>query len=248
MNSIIQVNLNHSKLAQDLLHKLIDDNNAGLAIITEPYRVPINPCWFHSIESPPTVVILWCQTPHRFTPAQHIESGDGFVIIKWCGVIIIAGYFSPNRPVSDFALYLDKLSSRTNEYKDTPLLIIGDFNARHARWDSMGTKPRGKIFDTWIRERELYIINDVLIPTCINARGQSTIDLSLGNISSYKLKCKWTIGDLIPSSDHRIINIKWGDTMPRLIQKRVDHCFPRWTFKKLNLNIFCAVTTCLKLE
>lgn len=153
----------------------------------------------------------------------------------------IAGYYSPNRPVSDFVLYLDKLSSRVNEYKDMPLLIIGDFNARHARWDSMGTKPRGKIFDSWISEHELYIINDTLVPTCINARGQSTIDLALGNISSYKLKCNWTIGDLIPSSDHRLINIKWGDRMLKLIQKRVDQCFPRWAYKKMNLDIFRAV-------
>jgi len=163
------------------------------------------------------------------------------IVFKWCGVIFIAGYHSPNKSAADFNSYLENLSPYVREYKDSPLIVIGDFNARHAHWDRKGTKPRGRVFDWWINEHNLHFITKKFVPTCINAHGQSVIDLALGNSACHRLNCQWRIGDLMPSSDHRIITIKWEDRMPRLTQRHVDQAFPRWSFKRLNLDIFRAV-------
>jgi len=37
--------------------------------------------------------------------------------------------------MSDLNNCLDTLSPWIREYKDVPLLVIGDFNSMHARWD-----------------------------------------------------------------------------------------------------------------
>jgi len=78
MNKVIQANLNHSKLAQDLIYKIMEEENVGVAIISEPYRVPVNVGWLHSGEIDPTVAVLWRQTPHRFLPTQLIACGEGY--------------------------------------------------------------------------------------------------------------------------------------------------------------------------
>jgi hypothetical protein len=44
-----------------------------------------------------------------------------------------------------------------------------------------GTKLRDAIFEAWINEMDLHLINDKYVPTCINIRGSSVIDLALGN-------------------------------------------------------------------
>jgi len=60
----------------------MEEENAGLAVVSESHRVPINPCRLHLKEMSAMVVVLWRQTPYRFSSVQYFDSGDDFVIVK----------------------------------------------------------------------------------------------------------------------------------------------------------------------
>jgi len=45
-NTLLQINLNRARAAQDLLDQYAAERDASIMVISEPYRVlPDNPCW-----------------------------------------------------------------------------------------------------------------------------------------------------------------------------------------------------------
>ena len=74
---------------------------------------------------------------------------------------------------------LQKLDSELEHHTETPLIILGDFNAKHPAWDHSIKKPNrnGEILADLIRHN-LEIYSDV-INTFIHLYGSSIIDLVL---------------------------------------------------------------------
>lgn len=54
-------------------------------------------------------------------------------------------YISLNLPIRQFNAYLDELYMVAIKYVGIPLLILGDFNARHKDWDPRSTTTRGRL-------------------------------------------------------------------------------------------------------
>lgn len=131
MVKVLLHNVNHSRPAQDTLHQRYEETEAGLAVVVEPWKVPMDLRWFCSGERKPTVGIFCTRVRQHHLPIRFIERGSGYVACKWNGLLILGSYFSPNRPIDDFKTFLDSITLVVNAHKNLPCLILGDFNARH---------------------------------------------------------------------------------------------------------------------
>ena len=74
---LVQVNLNHTAAAQDLLLQAMAEEKWDLAIISEPYRVPEHPHWAGDTEGMATVVWAGSENspPHPGT-GRYNKKGD----------------------------------------------------------------------------------------------------------------------------------------------------------------------------
>lgn len=118
-------------MAQDSLHQNMEEFEAGLAVILEPWKIPEDSRWLSSAEVCPTIGILWHRVKFRHLPLQPLEIRLGYIGCRWNNTIILGCYFSPNRPVREFSTFLDNISIFLEKYRNSPCLVLDDFNARH---------------------------------------------------------------------------------------------------------------------
>ena len=99
-------------------------------------------------------------------------------------------------PPSDSEM-LYKLDLELGNHNDIPLLLLGDFNARHSIWDKNCKvhDKNGNILEDIICWHNVHIQNDQN-STYVPKRGSSTIDLVLTRGVS-NLKCQTKEFDLI---------------------------------------------------
>jgi len=243
MAPIIQVNVNHSSGAQDCAMKAIKDFDAGLAVICEPYRIPKDSSWVHSLEEYPKVAILWNRIKHHL-PMRVIERGFGYVAVSWNKIMIIEGYFSPNRDNREFESYCDSINLCISRHSGicSGLLIIGDFNARHYLWDFRACNTRGNILRGFIENMNLCVLNDSRISTCIRWQGKSSVDVVFANKRALKRVSNWrTVKDYVTLSDHVLIMMDIDSVEAKAKFININKEFPKWSFKKLNVDLLKAL-------
>lgn len=167
MARILQLNTNHSGPAQDNLLQLMEEMDAGLAVVAEPYKMPVgNSKWFSSTENPPRAAILWRKCKNLHLPVRKIDCGPGFIVVKWSNVIIASCYNSRNVPIREFNAFLDALHLAVVRYVNVPILILGDFNAHHREWNLGPMDTRGKLFKEWLDNLGLFVLNTGYVATC----------------------------------------------------------------------------------
>ena len=207
---IIQVNLNHSASAQDLLLQAMAERGLGpLAVVAEPYRVPQ-----HNGTGDTTGRAAIFRAGSNDSPAiRTIETGQGFVIVKW-GEMYVAGlYASPNAPVSSQKM-LDEIRDRVAPFMAKDILILGDLNAKSTLWGSPRTNARGEIVAEWAAELDLQLLNEGRKSTCVRWQGESIVDLTWASPSVARKVKQWEVmEDTETSSDHRyiLISLKPGE-------------------------------------
>ncbi|XP_020298963.1 uncharacterized protein LOC109863171, partial [Pseudomyrmex gracilis] len=101
-------NLNHARGAQDLMIQSLAELGGVMAVVAEPYSVPDHPSWFGSEDGSAAIHFRYGSDPESsvFSP---LERGRGLVVAQWGELVVVGGYFSPNRPFQEFERYLDEL-------------------------------------------------------------------------------------------------------------------------------------------
>jgi len=154
------------------------------------------------------------------------------------------GYHSPSKSARELSSYLEKFTQLIREYSNSPLIVLGDFNARHALLDPKCTSHRGVVFYNWMYNLGLHIVNKRFVTTCIKARGESVVDLVCVNDLGFSKFRDWQVFDPPVSSDHKIIVITLKSRANNKETYLIDTIFPRWSFKNLNedlLRFTCRV-------
>ena len=115
---------------------------------------------------------------------------------------------------------IDILDYELEQHKYSPLIILGDFNAKHPKWDENTKKPNknGKLMADLIDLHNLIIQNDGNNTHC-HPNGQSIIDLvltrSIENVccSTKKLDFKTTLHNGIEIKIQQNINKDSNDNI-----------------------------------
>lgn len=63
-------------------------------------------------------------------PFREVERGGDFAVASWGDLVVCSCYLSPARSVAEAERYFDVLSGVVHRYRQDPLLVCGDFNAR----------------------------------------------------------------------------------------------------------------------
>ncbi|EFN74749.1 hypothetical protein EAG_00395, partial [Camponotus floridanus] len=103
---VIQCNLNHCKIAQDLLTQFEMEKNIGITIISEPYTVPSSMDWISTTNG--NIAMHW--NPQLVTSSGVIrQKGDYTLTVQWREFNIIACYFPPNLGDNEYTDFLDEM-------------------------------------------------------------------------------------------------------------------------------------------
>ncbi|XP_047532143.1 uncharacterized protein LOC125067528 [Vanessa atalanta] len=124
--SFLQANINHCAGAQDLLLQSMAEWGIDLAVACEPYYVPPLPHWVG--DSDGTVAVL--AKSGTGPSISLVERGSGYVVVGWGEYVVVGTYFSPNRSLAEFEIYLGFVRSAVARQSPKPTVVLGDLNAK----------------------------------------------------------------------------------------------------------------------
>lgn len=235
----LQVNLNRSWQAFDLLNQRSTENNIMICIISEP---PIRDCFCGSnwqVSKSKLAMILW-YTPLLLRRCVLIRRGRDFIALKIDKLIIVSCYISPRVDKRYYLAFLDKLGNLLGDYKEHHFIIGGDFNARSPAWNPGTTNNyKGTLLEEWAAERDLRLINQGELPSSVNPRGSAAVDLTWMTAELASKTVSWTLDPITETlSDHNYITFEVSESY-LMYSKRFykTNEYPRWNYKLMDYDI-----------
>ena len=229
---ILQLNLNHCKVAQDLLYQRVVESNFDVAILCEQHRNQKNETW--SSDTTQRAAIWVCGKNVAIEETQKIPTVD-FVWVKAGGIYIYSCYASPNATDDDFFGFLRRLVVDARQH--SPKIIAGDFNAWAIEWGSNLTNKRGQFLLDAFALLDVVLLNNGTVQTFQRAGTGSIVDLTFASSSLISTNIKWLVSDEYTHSDHQAI----------IIEIRLKKCPSRrwkskrlgWKCEKFDSEVFC---------
>lgn len=116
-----------------------------------------------------------------------------------------------------------------------PIIISGDFNAKHVMWGNSNTDQRGNTIETFLIQSNVNILNTNK-PTHFNAAtgGTSAIDLTIVS-SALSIELLWDVCEDLHGSDH------WPVVLKEVINEPVQR-EPRYIYERADWNSFKNLT------
>lgn len=244
---VLQGNLNHCRAAQDLALQSIRETRIDLAVFAEPNTVGDRRDWLGDTEG--SVLVISSQGP-GIPPAVPRERGAGFVACEWRGFAVVAVYFSPNRRLAEFEVFLETLSDSIRRLEPLPVILAGDLNAKAAQWGDSRTDARGRVLFDWATRTGVDPLNTGREHTCVRANGGSVVDVTFASPTVARRIIDWrVVTDVETMSDHRYIrfDISSGgrvngdrEEAPPHHHHRQRVRLRRWALKSLDAEAFKA--------
>ncbi|XP_032688642.1 uncharacterized protein LOC116852415 [Odontomachus brunneus] len=188
-SKLLQANLGHTRIAQDLFLHSLAERGAGLGVASEPYRIPADDTRWFGVPGG-SVAAYWrsCQESPRPT---LIEAEEFLVAVKWGALVVVALYAPPRWTGTDYEEHLDRVAGVIRRCAPHPVVVAGDFNAKSGAWGSPVTNHRGRLTEAWAASTGLHLLNEGSVSTCVRPQG----DLSLTSHGSMALRCaQWGVG------------------------------------------------------
>ncbi|KAL6418732.1 hypothetical protein ACFW04_011826 [Cataglyphis niger] len=192
MNSIIQINLNRSPRAFDLLQQNMRELNIGVAAISEPPFISNRANRFYSSNG---LAMIFHDS--GLTGASPVLAFQGNNVV----VVRMGENF--------WNLWMNWTMLLPTQR--TKILICGDFNSKSKLWGSPFSDERGTTIDEWAAASDLRLLNTGSDPTCIRAQGCSIIDLTWASPGLARYISSWQVLDLSTLSDHVYIVVKFDN-------------------------------------
>lgn len=234
---LLQANINHSANAQDLLLQSMAEWLIHVAVVSEPYFVPPdNSNWVGDIDGLVTII---SSVAAGTLPFSIVARGSGYVAVRWRDIVIIGVYFSPNRSLAEFEVFLGGLGALIGQTLPRPVLVAGDFNAKSTAWGSPLTDARGEALQDWVTMVGLCILNQGSINTCVRHNGGSIVDVTFASPTVARSVRGWRVLENVETlSDHLYIRFSVSPSPaapdPRHSGRRTPMS-PRWALRSLDV-------------
>ncbi|KAJ0169562.1 hypothetical protein K1T71_014747 [Dendrolimus kikuchii] len=234
---VVQGNLNHCATAQDLLVQSMAQWGIQLAVVAEPYYVPPRSDWAGDLDG---LVAIIVRTAAACPPLAGVVRGRGYVAATIGEIVVVGGYFSPNRRLADFEGWIEEVGTVVARSRPRPVLVLGDFNAKSVSWGSPNTCARGEALEEWAIEKGLVVLNRGSVHTCVRQQGGSIVDVTFASPELARRVRDWRVVTGVETlSDHRYIrfSVSARNPDPPSRESPVGDC-PRWALQKLNREVF----------
>ncbi|XP_011883892.1 PREDICTED: uncharacterized protein LOC105571035 [Vollenhovia emeryi] len=227
---VLQVNLNRSRLAQDMFLHSMAERGCGLGIAAEPNRVPRHPCWAGSEDG--SVAITWRRIGDTHVHTSKIGGGEGWVAVKWGPLVVLGIYLRPSLSRYEYEDRLKSLEEWIRDCLPAPLMVAGDFNVKSALWGSRRPDAKGGDLVEWATRLGLHLHNVGTTSTCVRPQGESIIDLTWSSPAAARWVTSWRVAEELEIlSDHLPIEVE----LRRDQSRRPDAGRPlRWAARKLD--------------
>ena len=194
----IQINLNHCRVAQDLLEQTIYESDVEIAIISEPYRNRHGGVWV--IDSSGGAAIWACG--RQAIQCTGNQTYSGFVWAKINGVYVYSCYAPPSLTLPEFEEMLDSLVLDASGR--SPRVIAGDFNAWAREWGSRETNARGRSLLDTFAQLDVVLANEGCVNTFQKGGSTSIVDLTFVSPALAR-GMSWCVSNHYTHSDHQAI-------------------------------------------
>ncbi|XP_023212009.1 uncharacterized protein LOC111614875 [Centruroides sculpturatus] len=229
---ILQINLQRAKAASsEALHMALS-KDVDLLVIQEPYvvnekvamlgsgKVLTTKCSDHRIKTGIvvynkglTVQLITQHSTSYFTTVRVETPRDSLYVISF--------YCSPDE---DLGPPLEMLGKSMDCLSHNSVLILGDFNAKSHLWHSPVEDPRGFRLCEFMAMFNLTSLNESPLPTYSTARGESWVDVCLGNPTILNQDIYCSTVDHCSASDHNYIETIIKDNkIPHLPRRFSPH-------------------------
>ncbi|XP_076549218.1 uncharacterized protein LOC117611475 [Osmia lignaria lignaria] len=176
---ILQANINHCRLAHDMLLVSATEKIADLVVVAEPYTIPDN--WFSDTTGRAAIFITNTGLD-KCKQTTIVGCGIGYVGISFNGLGIISVYVSPNANPQEVEVQFSALEALVRDLQSShsKILMLGDFNAKSPLWGADRWCGRGKVLFQLATSLGLHPTIAVGGATCERGGG-SVVDIMLGN-------------------------------------------------------------------
>jgi ribonuclease HI len=239
ITNVFQLNTHKSTLP---LATLIDEKfkgNCNIALIQEPpakdgrlLGVPPPLSSLQTTIKPRAAIIhnpsleIW-QLP-------HLSDGDCQTAIwhngKATPIILISAYWDITFPDIPTKIVQAVSEAITKRYK---LLLAIDANAHHPAWGSPEANPRGTLFESFLTNFNLQILNEGNTPTFVRKNCATHIDITITNNSLLPQINSWAVLEEDMFSDHACLHTQINQTIKH------KRSFPN--YKKTNWSLFTNI-------
>lgn len=212
---VLQLNVNGSKLVSSELGKLVEELNADVVCLQEPYTIGGKIQGFlhrdkiiTGAQHAKAAIIVRNQnlivtqlthlcTEHLVT-AEIIENET-----KW---VISSMYAQFSHDIEPYANHIGNIADNTGNRK---MIITADINAKSSLWHSNTTDARGQIIVNVLNDHQLYIANRAGQPATFygHTGAKSNIDITIANDKALPLVTRWEVIECATHSDHNAIII-----------------------------------------
>lgn len=189
MYNILQINVDRSRTAQNMIYKTITEKNIDIVAGQEPNKKIATSKGLLCDNRQDAFIIT-----HSQVPVESFGRGDGYVYVELEQFCIVSCYYSPNTTLYQFKEYLDNLDVALKN-KNKPLIVCGDFNSKSLIFGSSKTDKRGELLEELICTNNLAVINRGQTPTFSNANGSSIIDITLCSDRLANRITNWEVND-----------------------------------------------------
>ncbi|KAE9542319.1 hypothetical protein AGLY_003446 [Aphis glycines] len=202
---VIQVNLNHCWVAQQLLSQTMVERDARVALICDyARRVSDTERWVSSSDGKCAILVSG-----DLAIGDH-GAGVGFVWAIVRGTLFYSCYYTPNCSLQEFDAFLSGLeaSVRLHPGDRADLVVAGDFNAHSAEWGSATDDARGSLLSDFASALGLLFCNIGSRPTYSRLNAESVIDVTMVRTlpGHHPLVVDWSVlEDTYSASDHHYI-------------------------------------------
>lgn len=235
IHRFLQANINHCARAQDLLLQSMAQWAIDVAVVAEPYFVPLRDDWVCDTNRS---VALITRSATDTLPFEAVTRGRGYVAAIWGKVMVVGVYFAPSISLVDMEDIILKLGSIVSSSRPRPVIVLGDFNAKSKAWGSPATNARGELVEDWAIEQGLILLNRGSVQTCVRKNGGSIVDLSFASPALARTVQDWHVIEEVETlSDHRYIRFSiYTQTSvgPSHLCSKAVGDGPRWALKKLD--------------
>lgn len=233
----IQINLNRSWPAYNLMNQHIIEEDIHVGILSEPpsRRSNMGTCNYLSSNNG-LAAVIW-RADGLPGGCSLIRRGRDYVAVKANQYIIVSCYVSPQTDRRYYLEFLDSLGDIISDYNNVNIIIGGDFNARSPSWNSGAScNFRGGLLEEWAAEGDIRLVNRGVSPTSVNPRGSAVVDLTWITSNMVGRMLDWRVDvDGESLSDHNYIRFNVVEEVPLSGSGgSATANYPRWNYGLLD--------------
>ncbi|XP_014217050.1 uncharacterized protein LOC106645654 [Copidosoma floridanum] len=203
---ILQVNLDRTVLAHDLLDQFSHAQDVDLLFINKPSRTLPGWSWYCDTAGCTAILIR----SDKFS-VSDTGGGDEFVCIRCGSAFYVSCYMSPNILIGTFGERLSELEDAVRVFrKSGDVVLTGNFHSKAVAWGEPRTDPKGRAVLEKAARLDLIVMNSGGSETFRRPSNQGMIiDLTLVSSEMAARVSDWQVLEDYTASYHQCV-AKWN--------------------------------------